>query len=353
MAIVFSGTGSYIPELIIDEKEFLNHTFYDEKGNLIKESNEKIISKFNSITGIKQRRYASENQVSSDLGTIAAQKAIQDAGIDPESLNGIIYTHNYGNIPLGSKQSDTVPGLGARVKHNLDIKNPNCVVFDVMGGCPGWIQSVIIAKQFLENNHDHKYLVIGSETLSRITDPHDRDSMIYADGAGAVIMEYVDSDSGILSFGSKSFTKDEAYYLNFDKSYKDDFEPSNKFIKMKGRKIYEFALTNVPIAMKECLDASGYGIEDVSKILLHQANEKMDEAILKRFFELYDKKEIPADIMPMSIMLLGNSSVATVPTLLDLIRKGEMGGHELNKGEVILMASVGAGMNINALVYKI
>lgn len=353
MAIVFSGTGSYIPSLIIDEKVFLGNTFYDEKGVLIKDKNEKIISKFYNITGIKQRRYAAADQVSSDLGTIAAQRAIEDAGIDPETLSGIIFTHNYGNIKLGSKQLDTVPGLGARVKHNLNINNPNCVSFDVMGGCPGWIQSVIIAKQFLENNKNGKYLVIGSETLSRITDPHDRDSMIYADGAGAVVMEYDDSDSGVIAYGSKTFTKEEINYLNFDKSYKEGFEPESRFIKMKGRKIYEFALTNVSIAMKECLDQSGYGIKDLSKILLHQANEKMDEAILQRFYNLYDEENIPEMIMPMSIELLGNSSVATVPTLLDLIKKDKMEGHQLKKGDIILMASVGAGMNINAIVYKV
>ena len=352
MAIVFSGTGSYIPDLIVDEQDFLNNSFYDEKGILIKEENEKIISKFYSITGIRQRRYATEHQVSSDLGTIAAQRALADSGIDPETLSGIIYTHNYGDIILGSKQIDTVPGLGSRVKHNLKISNPNCVTFDVMGGCPGWIQSVIIAKQFLENDHKGKYLIIGSETLSRVTDPHDRDSMIYSDGAGAVVMEYEDSDSGILTFGSKSFTKEEIYFLNFGKSYKEGFEPESRFIKMKGRKIYEFALTNVSMAMKECLDQSGYGIEDISKVLLHQANEKMDEAILKRFYNLYNQEIIPEGIMPMSIELLGNSSVATVPTLLDLIKKDNMEGHQLNKGDLILMASVGAGMNINAIVYR-
>lgn len=352
MAILFSGTGSYIPPQIVDETHFLDSAFYNEKGDWIKDDSELIIKKFKSITGIRQRRYASKDQVSSDLGTIAAQKALEDAGVDPESLNGIIFTHNYGNIPLGTIQSDTVPALAARVKHNLKIKNPNCVVFDVMGGCPGWIQSVIIAKQFIQGNPDHKYLVIGSETLSRVTDPHDRDSMIYSDGAGAVIMSSDDSDSGILSYGSKSFTFEEVNYLDFNRSYNKEFPDETKFIKMKGRRIYEFALTNVPLAMKECLEKANIKIEDVSKVLLHQANEKMDEAILKRFYELYGVP-IPEDVMPMSIELLGNSSVATVPTLLDLILNNELPPHTLKKGEIILMASVGAGMNVNAMAYRI
>ena len=121
---------------------------------------------------------------------------------------------------------------------------------------------------------------------------------------------------------------------------------------MHGRKIYEFALNNVPEAMKTCLEKSGTDIADIKKILIHQANEKMDEAILKRFYKLFNKP-VPQGIMPMSIDKLGNSSVATVPTLLDLILKGNMENQELRKGDTIILASVGAGMNINSIVYKL
>ena len=120
---------------------------------------------------------------------------------------------------------------------------------------------------------------------------------------------------------------------------------------MHGRKIYEFALTNVAQAMKDCLDKSGIDISEVKKVLIHQANEKMDEAIIKRFYRLF-KSQAPEGIMPMSIHKLGNSSVATVPTLFDLIRNNKLEDHEINKGDVIIFASVGAGMHINAIVYK-
>jgi 3-oxoacyl-[acyl-carrier-protein] synthase-3 len=103
--------------------------------------------------------------------------------------------------------------------------------------------------------------------------------------------------------------------------------------------------------MKTVLDNSGYKIEDVTKICIHQANEKMDEAILKRFYKLYGAT-VPNDVMPMSIRKLGNSSVATVPTLLDLILNNKMEGQSIAKGDLIILASVGAGMNINAVVYK-
>lgn len=356
MAIKFSGIGSCIPTKVVDESDFLSHHFFDSKGIPFAMSNEKIIDRFKSITGIEQRRYAEDQQVSSDLGFLAADKALKNSGIDPETLNGIICAHNYGDIPLGKIQSDTVPSLASRIKHKLKIINPSCFAFDLMSGCPGWMQSVIVANQFLQNNNKGRYLVVSAETLSRVSDPHDRDSMIYADGAGAVVIENNGDEkdhSGILSYASKSFTDDELLYLYFDKSQNKDHNQDVCFIKMKGRKIYEFALKNVPIAMKECLEASGLGITDIKRVILHQANEKMDDAILQRFYDLYNESEMPKNIMPMSIAKLGNSSVATIPTLLDLIFSGQMPDYSVEKGDVLLMASVGAGMNVNAITYRV
>jgi 3-oxoacyl-[acyl-carrier-protein] synthase III len=108
----------------------------------------------------------------------------------------------------------------------------------------------------------------------------------------------------------------------------------------------------VPGVVKKSLDRAGLGLADVRKIFLHQANAKMDDAILKRLFKLYEVDEIPDGIMPMSIAWLGNSSVATVPTLLDLVVRGEMDGQRLEPGDAIVLASVGAGMNINSVVYR-
>ncbi|HFS68090.1 MAG TPA: ketoacyl-ACP synthase III, partial [Flavobacteriia bacterium] len=154
-----------------------------------------------------------------------------------------------------------------------------------------------------------------------------------------------------LSYASQTYTVDEAYYLFFGNSNNPNLDQNIGFIKMYGRKIYEFALSNVPLAMKEAVEKSGVAIKDIKKILIHQANEKMDEAIVARFYKLYNL-EMPKDIMPMSISKFGNSSVATIPTLLDLILHENFNGHQLKKGDIILMASVGAGMNINAIVYQ-
>jgi 3-oxoacyl-[acyl-carrier-protein] synthase-3 len=197
----------------------------------------------------------------------------------------------------------------------------------------------------------NRCLVIGAETLSRVVDPHDRDSMIYSDGAGATVVEACGDNQGLLAYESATYAYDEAGYLFFGSSYNKNLDPDVRYIKMHGRKIYEFALGQVPLAMKSCLEKSGIGIGEVNKILIHQANEKMDEAIVQRFYKLFCQS-VPDGVMPMSIHKLGNSSVATVPTLYDLIVKGEISGQRIDKSDVVIFASVGAGMNINAFVYR-
>ncbi|RIA10549.1 3-oxoacyl-[acyl-carrier-protein] synthase-3 [Flavobacteriaceae bacterium MAR_2010_72] len=351
MNIKITGTGSYIPDTIEKNENFHQHKFLNTDGSTIDHPNEVIVDKFKAITGIAERRYAKHHLTSSDLAFFAAEKAIADAKIDSETIDYIIVAHNFGDVKHNAIQSDMLPCLASRVKHSLRIKNPKCVAYDILFGCPGWIEGVIQAKAFIASGIAKRCLVIGSETLSRVVDKHDRDSMIYSDGAGATIIEATDEDGGILAHESASFTYDEAYYLFFGNSNNQDLCRDTRYIKMDGRKIYEFALNNVPNAMKTCLDASGVNIKDVKKIFIHQANEKMDEAILKRFYRLY-KTEIPEGIMPMSIQKLGNSSVATVPTLFDLVKNNKMENQSLTKGDVIIFASVGAGMHINAIVYK-
>ena len=346
------GSGSCIPEIKVSNQYFENYSFLDENGNPLKHSGESIIDKFTAITGIEERRYAPNHHVTSDLAFMAAQKAIDDAGVDPESIDYIILSHNFGDIRHGTIQSDNVPSLASRVKNKLKIKSPRCVAFDIIFGCPGWIQGMLLANAYIKSGMAKRCLVIGAECLSRVVDHHDRDSMIYADGAGATLVEASGHEEGLLSYESASFTSDETEYLYFGNSYNPAHNSDIRYIKMHGRKIYEFALKHVPSAMKSCMDKAGISIEKVDKILIHQANEKMDEAILNRLYKLYNKTP-PEGVMPMSISFLGNSSVATIPTLYDLIINGELEGHAIHSGDIILFASVGAGMNINAFVYKV
>lgn len=351
MTIGITGTGCYIPSVKSKNKDFETSEFLTSEGARFAYGTEVIIEKFQAITGIGERRYAKNDQKTSDLGFLAAKNAIEDAGIDPEKLDYIIFAHNFGDIAYGKSQADMVPSLATRVKHRLHIKNPACVAYDMLFGCPGWIEGVIQAHAYIKSGIAQKCLVIGAETLSRVIDQHDRDSMIYSDGAGACIVEKSNAAGNILSHASATYARDEAYYLFNGCSHDKTKEDNTQYLKMFGRKIYEFAITHVPGAMKECLDRSGVAIEEVKKIFIHQANEKMDEAILNRFYKLYDAS-VPEGVMPMNIQKLGNSSVATIPTLFDTVRQGKMKNQHIEKGDVVIFASVGAGMNINCIVYR-
>lgn len=352
---VIKGTGSYIPEKVIKNEYFLQHRFYDKTGELIDKPNEEIIAKFKEITEIEERRYVEDQHNTSDLGYFSALKAIEDASIDPEDLDYIIVAHNFGDVYAGDHKTDIVPSLAARVKHKLGIKNPDTIAYDLPFGCPGWLQGVIQADYFIKSGDAKLVMVIGAETLSRVSDPHDIDSMIYSDGAGAIILHGIESEKpiGILAHKTRSDTQDHYNILWMDKSNNPDYPKNDLFLKMNGRKVYEYAISTVPPLVKACIEKAGVGIADIHKVLIHQANGKMDHVIMQKILRLYGIRETPEFIMPMTISKLGNNSVATLPVLLDLIMAKKLDNHRLSSGDHYVLASVGAGMNINAIVYQI
>lgn len=352
---VIIGTGSCIPSRKVPNDVFLDRTFFENYGTPYEEgATAQIVAKFQEITDISERRYVGDERVTSDLAWEAATQALTAAKIDPEDLDYVIVAHNFGDVREDNRRSDLVPTLAARVKAKLKIANPSCVAYDLPFGCPGWLQAVIQADYYLRSGDAKRALVIGAETLSRVSDPFDRDSMIYADGAGAVVLEARDSKErmGILAHAVRSDTLEHSQLLWMGPSYQSGPQEGQLCLKMQGRKLYEYALTTVPGVVRQSLERAGLTLTDVDKVLIHQANGKMDEAILKRLFKLYGIKEIPANIMPMTVSWLGNSSVATVPTLLDLLMRGQLEGQRLESGDTVVFASVGAGMNINSMVYR-
>ena len=350
---VIVGTGSYIPTRVIANNFFLNAEFYDPGTNeLFQTPNEEIIRKFYEITNIEERRYAEDDQVTSDLATLAARNAIETSGIDPETFEFILVAHNFGDMVSGILQPDLMPALANRVKTKLGINNPTVLTNDVTSGCPGWTTAMIIADAYIKSGTFKRGLVIGADVLSRAADPYDRDRMIFSDGAGAAIVEAVESEVpvGILSHSSRSDNDHNMLIMGI--SVNPKVPKDRRFLRMLGSKVYAYALSTVPGVVKESLDKAGLHLNDVSKVLIHQANEKMDEAILSRVYRLYGKREYDKSVMPMTIQRFGNSSTATVPTLLDLVLKDKMEDHQIAKGNIIILTSVGAGMTINSIVYK-
>ncbi|MCU0398394.1 MAG: ketoacyl-ACP synthase III [Cyclobacteriaceae bacterium] len=352
---VIIASGSYIPTQKITNDHFLQHTFFEADGKPLTKDNVEIIRKFSEITGIQERRYVADNLVASDIGALAAKEALVSGKVDGESLDYIIVAHNFGDVKSDNRKSDLVPSLASRIKMQLGIINPNTVSYDLPFGCAGWLQGVIQADFFIKSGMAKRILVIGAETLSRICDPHDRDSMIYSDGAGAVILEATLSEKpvGILAHKTVTNAGDNTFVLKMQPSYNPDYPRDELFLKMKGRTLYEHALKEVPSVIIDSLNQAGVHLNEVNKLFIHQANNKMDEAILKRVFKECGYSEIPEGIMPMTISWLGNSSVATVPTLYDLVSKGKIENQSLVPGSIVIFAAVGAGVNINSVVYRI
>ena len=347
---IIISTGCCIPSEVVPNTHFLNSEFYGADGVRLEKPNAEIIQKLYNITGIRERRHVSDDLTTTDIAYEAALQALE--GIDKETLDYIIVAQNFGDVQTGNLRTDMVPTIASRVKHRLRIENPYTVAYDIPFGCPGWLQGMIMADYYIRSGDAQRVLVIGAEILSRVSDPHDVDRMIFADGAGATVLQASDEKGGILSHITRTDTFDKVWMLRLGKSYHPDRQGDELFIKMDGHDIYRYALKTVPLVVKQALDKAGLMLGDVHKILMHQANAKMDDAILKRLFQLYGVERITDGVMPMIIDWAGNSSVATVPTLLDLLLKEKLDGHRLASGDVAVFASVGAGMNINAMVYR-
>ncbi len=334
---IITGSGSYIPQVRIENDNYLNSKFFDPATRQpFEKDNREIIDKFYEITNIAERRHCTPSEMNSDLGCKAALDAIESSGIDPESLDFIITGHNFGDMQEENRRTDLVPCVAAKIKQKLGLKNPAMFAHDIIAGCPSWVQSLIVADLYIRSGQYQRGLVIGADVTSRVADPFDRDTMIFADGAGAVIVEAVESEEpvGILSHAAQTDAT-EADYLVLGRSLNDAYGKDDLFIRMQGHKVYVYALTNVPKVVKRSLQLAGLTLSDVRKVLIHQANEKMDQAILERIFRLYKIKEIPDDVMPMVINFLGNSSSATIPTLYDLVAKGKLDNHRFESGDVV------------------
>ncbi|MCB2376685.1 ketoacyl-ACP synthase III [Hymenobacter sp. BT635] len=351
---IITATGSYIPGIVVRNEDFLSARFFTKEGALITQEPASVLERFQAITGIQERRYAPPEQRASDLGLRAAADALASSGLDPETLDYLIVAHNFGDVTAGSNRVDLVPSLASRIKAGLGIRNPNCVAYDMAFGCPGWLEAVIQANYYIRSGDARRCLIIGTETLSRVVDAHDRDTMLYSDGSGAAVLEASTSGPrGILAHHTQTHAVDYAELLSMGQSYApDEAESPNRYMKMNGRRLYEFALQQVPLVVKTALDKANVPLSQVRKVLIHQANEKMDIAILERLFKLYDAGSPNLEMMPMTIGWLGNSSVATIPTLLDLLQKGQLPNQHIAPGDTVVFASVGAGMNINAVVYQ-
>jgi 3-oxoacyl-[acyl-carrier-protein] synthase III len=351
---IISGTGTYMPERRIGNSFFLENIFMDEKGVPNPKPTEEIIAKLEQITGIKERGYISQSGDSVPLMKAASENALKDWGKDINEIDGIIVAHNAGNMLEGRNGFHTVPNMAALLKNALGISNYRCYAYDLLFGCPGWVQGIVQAHQSIQMGDANHVLVVGIEVASRLLDPHDLDSMILADGCGAAIISKSTevNEKGIISYATYSHAQDDIACIYLGKSYNQEITAPTLF-KMNGKDVYKYATVWVPKVIKEALDKAKMTAADVDMFLFHQANGKMLHAFANNLAQMYSIEGLSFEgKIPTTIEFTGNTSVATIPTMLDLILKGELAGYEIKTGMKVVFASVGAGMHCNAMVYQ-
>ena len=347
------GTGSYLPTEVMPNSSFEKNTFFNSDHSLNTKESTEILGKLTEISGIVERRYAKPEYNTSDIAFFAASDAIKSSGIDAETLDYIIVAHNFGDVKSDSHFTDMLPNMAAKVKQQLGIINSDCVAYDILFGCPSWLQAVIQANYYIKSGDAKRILVIGADVMSRVLDPHDLDSMLFGDGAGAVILEAMESEEpiGILCHKTVTDSVEKADFLRMGHS-NDETDNERIYVKMQGRSVFKYAMEKVPSAIDSCLKKAGLPISKINKILMHQANEKMIRQLIKKLFELNGEVNVPEEVFPLTVQHWGNSSAATLPMLLDWIMKGKLEGHEIKKGDNIILSSVGGGMHANCVIYK-
>jgi len=322
-----SGTGRYLPEKILNNFDL-------EK---IVETNDEWIR---SRTGMFERRIAADDQASSDMAYEAALKAISAANLKSKDIDLII---------VGTVTPDhAFPSTACLVQKKLGLKN--FPAFDVSAGCPGWIYASNIAKQYIENGVAKNALVIGVELLSKVLNYKDRNTcVLFGDGAGATVISRAEPkdisrliDSDISADGTFSELLVQPAGGSRMPATRDTVENSKHTVHMEGNKVFKLAVKSMYSACDTVMKRNNLDVKSIDWLLTHQANMRIIEALGK-------KLKIDTNKVIVNIEKYANTSSATIPIALDeAIRDGKV-----RRGDLVLMASFGAGLTSGSLLIRV
>ncbi len=322
--MAITGCGSAAPESILTN---------DHLAQMVETSDEWI----NTRTGMKNRHIASPSESLSQLSAIAAQKAIAMAGISATDIDLII---------LATSTPDDMFGSACKVQGLIGANN--AVAFDLTAACSGFLFALVTASQFISTGVYQNIVVIGADVLSRWVDWSDRTSCIlFGDGAGAAVCQGV-TDNRLLSFGMYSDgSQNDSLNLNYrskEKPLTDNItvqQGAYNSITMNGREVYRFAVAKVPEAISKAMFQANLTADDIDWLLLHQANQRIMDAVAKRL-------KIPQSKILSNIAEYGNTSAASIPLALDAaVRDGKV-----KPGETIAASGFGAGLTWGAAIFK-
>jgi len=316
-----TGTGSYLPEKVLT-----NH----DLEKMVDTSHEWIVER----TGIEKRHIAEKGQTTCDLAEVAARNAIEMAGIAIEDIDLIVFATTTPDLVF--------PSTACLLQQRLGIRG--CTAFDVQAVCTGFVYALGVADKFIKSGSHKCVLVIGAETMSNITDWTDRGTcIIFADGAGAVILEATEEDEGILST-----------HLHADGQYKDLLrtnggvssdpdllDAGGVFMEMKGNEVFRIAVNTLGRIVDETLEHNNMKKSDIDWLVPHQANIRIIKATAK-------KLKMSMDQVVVTVHEHGNTSAASVPLALDVaVRDGR-----IKRGEIILLEAFGGGFTWGSALIK-
>lgn len=315
-SVDITGIGSYVPEKALTNLDL---------GKMVDTSNEWIVER----TGIKERRIVDEGISTSDIGTIAAERALEDGEIAPEEIDLIIVATITPDMAFPSTACIIQKNIGAI----------NAAAFDISVGCSGFIYGLVVGYNFIKAGVYNKVLVIGGETLSKIVNWKDRNTCIlFGDGAGACILERCEKGFGILSFDLGSdgnnghLLTQPAGGSRLPASY-DTVSNNLHTIKMDGREVFKFAVRVMEKSSKESLDKANISLERLDFLIPHQANIRIIQAATK-------KLQLKEDKVYVNLDRYGNMSSASIPVALDESYKKGF----IKKGDIVLLVAFGAGL---------
>jgi 3-oxoacyl-[acyl-carrier-protein] synthase-3 len=293
------GTGSYFPEKIITN---------DDLAKIVETNDQWIVER----TGIRTRHICAENETSEDLGTNAALKALEDAGLSPSDIDGVIF--------LTFTPKFRVPSAAVYLQNRLGI--PDCFAFDLNSACTGFIQGMSVASDMLSTGRYKNILVVSGEKLTSVTNWKDRSTCIlFGDAGGAAVLQASD-EPGLRS-----------YNMHSDGSYAELLHINDdNVLTMRGNEVFKVAVKSMGDAAEQAINDAGFKLEDIDIMIPHQANIRIMQAVAKRV-------NLSMDKVMQNIERRGNTSSSTIPTALD---EGIKTGR-IKRGDNILFAAFAGG----------
>lgn len=316
MTGIICGTGSYAPQKIMNN---------DDLAKLVDTNDQWIRER----TGVVQRHII-DNETTVSMAVEAAKGAVEDAEINPLEIDLIIVSTISSNVIL--------PCAACQVQRELGAVNATC--FDLNAACSGFIFAYNTANAYIESGMYNTALVVGSESLSNLTDWTDRGTCIlFGDGAGAAVIRKSESKAYKAVTHSDGNSGDALTCIN---KYAIKDNSDNGLMKMDGREVFNFAVKKVPEVIMEVLEKNNVALEEIDCFILHQANKRIVASVAKRL-------RVDIEKFPVNMMEYGNTSSASIPILIDELKKAG----KLKKDRKYVMAGFGAGLSWGAAIFQI